>query len=129
MRSIPFLQEPMEDEETMNYGVLGEDTATTPEKLEKYTGEIAWSYLKAHFESGALLFVDASLELTEVGTALTEDRVEKVEAWKKAGDILTPSQPHADYWEESNQHFRALVVSPFVLAQPVDPETGGEVTD
>lgn len=120
----------MEEEEIMKYGVLGEDEASTPEKLEKYTGEIAWSYLKAHYESGALLFVDAALELTEVGIALTEDQVEKVNAWKKAGDIVTPSQPHADHWEESNQHFKALVVSPFVLAQPVDaPESDTESTD
>lgn len=115
----------MEDEEIMKYGVLGDDAATTPEKLEKYTGEIAWSYLEAHFKSGALLFVDPALELTEVGIALTTDEVEKVDDWKKAGDLVTPSQPHADFWAESNQHFKALVVSPFVLAQPVGPPSVG----
>jgi len=104
----------------MKYGVLGEDSATTPEKLEKYTGEIAWSYLKPHFENGALLYIDSSLDLTEVGLALTGDEVEKVDAWKKAGDLLTPSELHAQHWDESGQYFRALVVSPFVLAQPVE---------
>ena len=119
----------MEDDEIMNYGVLGEDAATTPEKLDKYTGEIAWSYLEAHFNSGALLFVDPALELTEVGTALTNDELEKVAAWKKAGDLVTPSQPHADFWADSNQHFKALVVSPFVLAQPVEPPEDASVSD
>jgi hypothetical protein len=120
----------MDDEEIMKYGVLGEDAATTPEKLEKYTGEIAWSYLKPHFESGALLFVDPALELTEVGIALTTDQVKKVDAWKKNGDLVTPSQPHADFWAESNQHFKALVVSPFVLAQPTaSPALDAEESD
>jgi hypothetical protein len=113
----------------MKYGVLGEDAATTPEKLEKYTGEIAWSYLKPHFKNGSLLYIDSSLDLTEVGLALTGDEVEKVDAWKKAGDILTPSEPHAQHWEEHGQYFRALVVSPFVLAQPVAAPPVEEKTD
>lgn len=113
--------EDTEETEPMRYGMLGEDESTPSEKLEKYTGEVDWRYLKAHFEAGVLLYVDPSVELTEVGEALAADDTGRVKAWRQAGNLLTPSRPHADYWSESGAVFRALVVSPFVLAQPIEP--------
>ncbi len=115
-----------DEDEIMRYGILGEDETSTPEKLEKYTGEVDWSYLRPHFENGALLWLDASLSMTEVGAALTSDNAEKVEAWKKSGDLITPSEPHAAYWEESGARFTALVVSPFVLIQSVEESDTAE---
>lgn len=106
----------------MRYGMLGEDSGTTGEKLEKYTGEVDWNYLRPHFTAGALIYVDPGLSLVEVGYAFTEDNSEKVAEWRIAGDVLTPSQPHADYWESSGARFLALVVSPFVLIQPLTDE-------
>lgn len=108
------------DNEEMKYGVLGEDSQSTPEKLEKYTGRVDWEYLKPHFDSGALLYVDPHLKLTEVGQALADDAKKKIEAWLKSGDLVKPSGPHAKWWQENPQEFTALVVSPFVLMQPVD---------
>ena len=106
--------------EEMRYGILGEDNQTTPEKLEKYTGQVDWQYLKPHFESGALLYVDPVLSITEVGQALANDDKAKIEAWLKSGDLVKPSEPHAAWWEENPQQFTALVVSPFVLMQPAE---------
>jgi hypothetical protein len=108
-----------EDGEAMRYGMLGEDAASVEDKLEKYTGEVDWAYLKKPFEAGALLYVDPSLDLLAVGKAFTEDDAEAVKAWRSTGDIIQPGPPHADYWEESEAKFLALVVSPFVLIQPV----------
>ncbi|MEM9018573.1 MAG: DUF2288 domain-containing protein [Verrucomicrobiota bacterium] len=108
------------EEEEMNYAVVGGEGATGREQLEKYTGVVEWAYLLPHFHSGALLYVDPGLEITSVGEAIANDDAKRVSAWKQGGDLLSPSQPHADYWEESSQQFRALVVSPFVLIQPVE---------
>jgi hypothetical protein len=105
--------------ETMRYGMLGSDEATTAEKLEKYLGEVEWDYLEPHYKNGAILWLDPSLSITEVGEALTNDDITRVEEWKNRGDLVTPSAPHAFYWEESKAVFRALVVSPFVLIQPI----------
>ncbi|MGK0185463.1 MAG: hypothetical protein ACI9R3_001241 [Verrucomicrobiales bacterium] len=105
--------------ESMPYGMLGDDTTTTPDKLAKYTGDVDWSYLKPHFESGVLLYVDPGLDLTTVGETFSRDASDKVQEWLKTGDLLKPSQPHATYWEESDAKFTALVVSPFVLIQPL----------
>jgi len=109
-----------EEIEKMNYAMVNSDEITTVEQLEKYTGEIRWSYLKPHFEAGSLIWVSPELELTTVGQAMAEDESESVQAWKKKGLVLIPSDPHADYWESIDAAFRALVVSPFVLVQPLE---------
>ena len=106
--------------EEMRYGMLGEDTSSTEEKLAKYTGTVDWSYLKPHFESGALLYVDPCLSITEAGQALANDDKSKIEKWLKSGDMLKPDKLHVQWWEENPQDFKALVVSPFVLMQPAD---------
>lgn len=111
-----------DEEEIMSYGILDTEEATTADKLEKYTGTVNWRYLKPHYDNEALLYIDPTLSLTEVGEALANDDAEKVAAWKKTGDIVVPSKPHADYWEDSESTFQALVVSPFVLIQPSDGE-------
>ena len=111
-----------ESEGPMEYAMLGEDASSDLEKLEKYTGEVDWKYLEPHYKAGALLFVDPSLDLVAVGKAIADDDAASVEKWKKAGDILQPSTPHACYWEDADTRFLALVVSPFVLIQPVAEE-------
>ena len=102
----------------MDYGMLGDDDTSSSEKLEKYTGTVSWEYLKPHFQNEALIYVDPSLSIIEVGEAFTKDDSSKVAAWRESGEILAPSQPHADFWERSEALFAALVVSPFVLIQP-----------
>jgi spermidine synthase len=102
----------------MEYGMVGGEEPS----LEKYMGEVAWDYLKPHFDSGALLFVDPSLDLKSVAEALVGDEKAQVEAWLKSGDLLKPSEPHAAHWAASGERFRAVVVSPFVLMQPAGAE-------
>ena len=58
---------------SMNYGMIGEDDSTDGEKLAKFMGEVDWSYLKPHYERGSLFFVDAAVEMTEVGEAMAKD--------------------------------------------------------
>lgn len=109
-----------DSEDAMRYDLLGDDASTIIEKLEKYTGEVTWEYLEKHFETGVLLYIDPALSITEVGEALASDDAERVKEWQGKGDILTPSEPHAEYWKKEGTVFRALVVSPFVLIQPQD---------
>ncbi len=107
-----------DEPETMRYGFYDSDPGSPLEKLEKYTGEVDWAYLKPHFENGSLIWVDPSLSLLEVGQAFFLDDAERVASWRRAGDLVAPSHPHALHWEESKAQFLALVVSPFVLIQP-----------
>jgi hypothetical protein len=110
-----------EPDAAMRYGVIGDDDTSLPDKLDKYVGEVSWSYLLPHFKTGSLLFIATNLDIKTVGEALSQDDVEAVKAWRKSGDLLNPSQPHADYWADQEFTFRALVVSPFVLMQQVEP--------
>jgi hypothetical protein len=105
--------------ETLKYAILGEDASTTAEKLEKYKGTVGWSYLRPHYQTGVLFFVDPELPLTEVGAAFSEDGREKVELWLKSGHIVKIADIHAAQWGKGETEFEALVVSPFVLCRPV----------
>ena len=116
------MSKPNDPSEEMNYGFMGEDTQCTEEKLKKYTGVVDWEYLKPHYKSGALIYVDPCLKITEVGTAVSNDDKKQIEVWLKSGDLVKPSDLHEEWWEENPQDFTALVVSPFVLMQPVQKE-------
>jgi len=106
--------------EQMRYGMLGGNPASTGEKLEKYTGVASWKDLLPHFKSEALLYVDPTLAIADVGAAITADDKAKVEGWLARGDLVRPGEPHADHWASSDATFTALVVSPFVLIQPAE---------
>ncbi len=103
---------------SLRYGMLGGDPGSALDKLEKYTGEIDWTYLRRHFENGVLIWVDPSLSLVEVGHVISIDDAEQVQSWKQSGGLVIPSAPHAAHWENTRARFTALVVSPFVLIQP-----------
>jgi len=103
----------------MEYAILGEDTTSSADKLDKYTGEVDWLYLKPHWEAGVLLYVDPSIDLLEVGDALAADDTDKVQDWLTRADLLKPGELHAQQWEQGEESFRAMVVSPFVLMQPL----------
>ncbi len=106
----------------MEYGMLGDDDMSQEEKVAKYTGDVDWSYLRPHYKSEAMIYVDPCLELKEVAQAFIEDDKSKVDAWLKKADIVKPSSQHADWWEYDNTRFTAVVCNPFVLAQPLPKE-------
>lgn len=111
--------DPSSGPEPMKYALFGEDASSDEDKLAKYCGRVAWSYLKPHLENDGLFFVDPGLPLDEVGKAMAGNEVDRIEAWLKAGDLVKLGQLHAAQWEEGEVEFEALVVSPFVLCRPV----------
>ncbi len=102
------------------YEMVGDDGLTAEQRLEKYTGDVDWSYLKPHFKEGALIYVDPSLDLKAVGRVFLADEKEQVEAWLKCGDLVKPGELHAQWWESQGSRFLAQVVQPFVLIQPLE---------
>lgn len=103
----------------MKYTMLGGDDASTAEKLAASKGNVAWSYLKPHYETGVLFFVDPELALESVGEAISENQTSRVEAWLKSGEMVKISELHALQWADDAPEFEALVVSPFVLCRPL----------
>ena len=96
-----------------------EDNSSDEEKLEKYSGNVDWSYLKPHFEADSMIYVDPALDLKTAGLAFANDDQAQVKAWLKSGDLVQPCELHAEHWQKSNTHFNAMIVRPFVLAQPI----------
>jgi hypothetical protein len=96
-----------------------EDHSSDEEKLEKYSGNVDWSYLKPHYESGSMIYVDPALDLKTAGLAFANDDQAQVKAWLKSGDLVQPCQLHTEHWQKNNAHFNAMIVRPFVLAQPI----------
>tara|TARA_B110000093_G_scaffold172678_1_gene203960 strand:+ start:54 stop:377 length:324 start_codon:yes stop_codon:yes gene_type:complete len=95
-----------------------EDNTSDEEKLEKYSGNVDWSYLKPHYEADSMIYVDPALDLKTAGLAFVNDDQVQVKAWLKSGDLVQPGELHAKHWLASNAHFNAMIVRPFVLAQP-----------
>ncbi len=96
-----------------------EDKQSDLEKLEKYSGDVTWEYLRPHYESGSMIYVDPSIELTAAGLAFTNDDKAQVQAWLKSGDLVQPCDLHVAHWKASATRFNAMIVRPFVLAQPI----------
>lgn len=97
-----------------------EDNSTQAEKLEKYSGEVDWCYLRPHFQAGNLIYVDPCLELKSAGLAFAVDDQAQVKKWLKCGDLVQPCDLHAAHWEKEKTLFRAMIVRPFILAQPIE---------
>lgn len=87
-------------------------------QLDQYTGNVPWSYLAPHCKKGSLYFVDASLNLQEVGEAISTDNATTVDNWLKRGDLVKMGALHAAQWKDADLEFEALVISPFVLCRP-----------
>lgn len=105
--------------EGMRYGLLGSDDSSPQEKLEKFTGEVGWDFLRPHCQAGVLYFVDSTIPLIQAGAAFTNNDTATVEAWLKCGDLVKIENLHAAQWENTEALFETLVVSPFVLCRPV----------
>ena len=95
------------------------DTLSQSEKLEKYSGEVDWGYLKPHFKAGNLIYVDPSLDLKFAGLAFAKDDQIQVKKWLQCGDLVQPCELHAEYWEKEKTRFQATIVRPFILARPL----------
>ena len=68
-----------------------------------------------------MIYVDPSLDLKKAGLAFADDDQTQVKAWLKSGDLVQPCDLHAEHWKQSKTHFNAMIVRPFVLAQPDSP--------
>lgn len=79
-------------------------------------GPIEFSDIRAHLARDAVILVDASLDLLEVGEAVARDDKERVAAWIERGLVGKPSLAVIEAWSKTpGAAWTALVVQPFVL--------------
>lgn len=103
---IFFLVKPMTQEPSTLYAKLLGETAS-----------ITWSELQPFFARGALLWVEAPLDLIEVAEAVAENQAEKVAAWLAGEEVSKVSESRALDLLERDPPLWAVVVAPWVLIQ------------
>jgi hypothetical protein len=89
------------------------------QKLNLETAQIRWHELQRYFASGNAIFVDASLDLIQVATQISEDNASQIKIWMESGllDVVKDSQ--AALWYEEDAIVWALVIKPWVLVQKI----------
>lgn len=88
-------------------------------KLNLETAQIAWKELQRFFAGGKALMVSADLDLIEVAFQISEDNAAQVQQWMVAGKLARVTDQQAAAWFEADAMVWAVVVSPWVLVQPV----------
>ena len=96
---------------------MTQEPSTLYAKLLGETADISWTELEPFFAKGALLWVDASLDLIEAAEGMAEDNRDKVAAWLAAGTLGEVSATRALDLVERDPSLWAVVVSPWILIQ------------
>ncbi len=86
-------------------------------KLHNETALISWHELQRFFAQGAVVVVDASLDLVEIATFFAEDSVDKLQQYTESGAVAAPSNDKARDWYSANSELWSVVVAPYVLVQ------------
>ena len=89
------------------------------DKLKSEVDIADWKALNAHYQRDALITVSNDLDIVEVGLLIAEDNTEKVEAWLNEGKIGKPTEKDVENWKENSTEFTSLILSPYVLIQPL----------
>jgi hypothetical protein len=89
-------------------------------QLASQIGPVVASDLMAHFERGAVIFVDRTLSLLNVAVAVAQDQSDLVEAWMHQKQLVQPTFAQAAAWKaRPDLPFVSVIVQPFVLVQSV----------
>lgn|SRR5665647_1042235 len=88
-------------------------------KVNQETSKIAWKDLQRFFAAGMALTVAEDLDLVEVALQVSEDNAAQIREWMAAGKFGRVSDEQAGVWFERDALLWAVVISPWVLVQPV----------
>jgi hypothetical protein len=88
-------------------------------KVNQETSKIAWKELQRFFAAGMALAVAEDLDLVEVAFQVSEDNAAQIREWMAAGKFGKVSDEQAGVWLERDELLWAVVISPWVLVQPV----------
>lgn len=88
-------------------------------KVNLETAQMAWSDMQRYFASGAALFVSPDLDLVETAFQMSEDNATLISEWMAAGQFGKVTDEQARVWTADDAMHWVVVVSPWVLVQPV----------
>ena len=80
-----------------------------------------WQWLSDHAQRDAIILVNPSLDLVEVGVAIATDNTQLVQNWIDEQLLLKPTQTQIIEWDaKAHKSFQSLIVQPYVLAQETE---------
>ncbi len=88
-------------------------------KLNLETAQMPWREMQRYFASGAALFVAPELDLVETAYQMSKDNAAQISLWMAANQFGKVSDEQAKLWWDRDAQLWAVVVSPWVLVQPV----------
>ena len=88
-------------------------------KINLETSKIAWKELQRFFAGGKALMVSVDLDLVEAAFQISEDNAAQIKQWMTSGKLARVPDEQAREWFETDALVWAVVVSPWVLVQPV----------
>lgn len=87
-------------------------------ELTELLDEATWEWLTPHVERDAVIIVDSSLDLVDVGLAIAQDQTQPVQHWIAEQLLVKPSLEQKIIWDKHlDKRFTALIVQPYVLIQ------------
>ncbi len=87
-------------------------------ELSEMVAPADWAWISPHANRGAVVVVDQSLDLAEVGVAIATDNVTVVNRWVAEALLTKPSPFQLEIWDQTaKKQFQSLIVQPFVLVQ------------
>lgn len=86
-------------------------------KLLGETAQISWQEVQPFFARGALLWVDAALDLVAVAEALAADDSERVAHWLGSAQLVKVEAALAEQLLRRDPQLWAVVVAPWVVIQ------------
>jgi hypothetical protein len=90
------------------------------DELGQNIDEAEWQWLKPHLERGALITVDAAIDLAFAGERIAADDARQIETWLSSGALGKPTPAELARWESApTKKFLTLIISPFVLIQEI----------
>ncbi|MDJ0508582.1 MAG: DUF2288 domain-containing protein [Crocosphaera sp.] len=89
-------------------------------RLTDDIADVNWNDIKPHAQRDAVIVVNESLNLLDVGIAIAQDEKVMVERWITEELICKPSNEQLGNWNSNEtQLFKTLIVQPFVLIQTI----------
>lgn len=88
-------------------------------KLNGETARLPWRELEHHFARGAVIKVEAGVDLVEVATQLATDDMAVIVTNLSEGRLARASTEDAMAWNARQAEFWAVVAAPWVLVQEI----------
>ncbi len=86
-------------------------------KIVGETAKVNWKELERFYAQGALILVSDTLDLVEVGFAISSDNTDQIKQWMETGLLARVFDQQAIEWEKENTEVWTVVIRPWVLVQ------------